>query len=133
MKNYNDPSLPEEELLIQEDLVDENQREVFNENAKQSYWANVRKQFRKNKIAVWSLRVVYIIVFLAVFADFIANEKPIACGYQGNTYFPVFKEYAVDLGLSEWPVEFQNVSWKDLEYDWAFWPAVPYLPKNTDV
>jgi peptide/nickel transport system permease protein len=133
MKNYNDPSLPEEELLIKEDLEETNQREIFNKNAKQSYWSNVRKQFRKNKIAVWSLRVVYIIVFLAIFADFIANEKPIACKYQGNTYFPVLKEYVVNLGLSEWQPEFQNVSWKDLEYEWALWPAAPYLPKNTDV
>lgn len=109
-----------------------NQRESFTGNENESYWAIVKKQFRKNKIAVWSLRVVYLFVIIALLADFLANEKPIAAKYKGEIYFPVFKEYAVDLGLSDWQKDFLNVSWKDLEYDWAVWPLTPYLPKNID-
>ncbi len=108
------------------------QRESFTGNEDESYWAIVRKQFRKNRIAVWSLRVVYFFVLIALLADFLANEKPIACKYEGNVYFPVFKEYAVDLGISDWQKDFLNVSWKDLEYEWAVWPLTPYLPKNID-
>ncbi|MCB0401760.1 MAG: ABC transporter permease [Flavobacteriales bacterium] len=98
----------------------------------ESYWAIVKKQFKKNKIAVWSLRVVYLFIIIALLADFLANEKPIAAKYNGEVYFPVFKEYAVDLGISDWQKEFLNVSWKDLEYEWAVWPLTPYLPKNID-
>lgn len=104
----------------------------FTPSNDQSFWSNVKRQFRKNKLAVYSLRFIYALVFIAVFADFIANEKPIACKYQGETYFPVFKSYAVDLGLSQWQEHFINVTWKDLEYDWVLFPPVPYLPKNID-
>ena len=103
------------------------------QNNNESYWKIVRHQFKKNKIAVYSLRVVFIFVFIALFADFIANEKPLVAKYQGSVYFPVLKEYAVDLGMSDWQKEFRNVSWKDLKYDWVVWPPVPYLPRNIDV
>jgi peptide/nickel transport system permease protein len=109
-----------------------NRREELKENENESYWSIIKKQFRKNKIAVWSLRIVYLFVIIAVFADFLANEKPIAAKYNGEVYFPVFKEYAVDIGVSNWNKEFVNVSWKDLEYEWVVWPLTPYLPKNMD-
>ena len=57
----------------------------------QSYWAIVKRRFRKNKLAKWSLRILMVLVFIAVFADFIANEKPLYCKIDGKTYFPVFK------------------------------------------
>jgi hypothetical protein len=60
-------------------------------NTDQSFWANVKKQFRKNRIAVWSLRFILVLVFIALLADFLANEKPIVAKYQGNVYFPVFR------------------------------------------
>ncbi len=100
--------------------------------ADQSFWANVKRQFRKNKLAVYSLRFIYVLIFIAVFADFIANEKPIACKYNNSVYFPLLKSYSVDLGFSNWQPEFQNVTWKDLEYEWVVFPLVPYLPKNMD-
>ncbi|BDS13623.1 ABC transporter permease [Aureispira anguillae] len=50
--------------------------EHSNENG---YWAIVRKQFFKNRLAVWSLRVFYVILFVAITADFIANERPVYC------------------------------------------------------
>lgn len=99
----------------------------------QSYWASVKRQFNKNKLAVYSLRVIFVLVFIALFADFLANEKPIIASYKKNIYFPVFKEYAVNMGLSEWPTEMQNISsWRDLKFEWAVWPLVPYLPNNID-
>lgn len=103
-----------------------------NTSKDESYWQIVKKQYAKNKIAVWSLRVVYFFVIIAVFADLIANEKPLVATYNGITYFPVFKEYAVDLGVMEWDKQFINASWKDLKYDFVVWPLVPYLPKNID-
>lgn len=103
------------------------------QNNNESYWKIVRQQFKKNKIAVYSLRVVFIFIFIALFADFIANEKPLVAKYNGSVYFPAMKEYAVDLGFSDWHDEFRNVSWRDLKYDWVVWPPVPYLPRNIDV
>lgn len=98
----------------------------------QSYWAIVKRQFKKNKLAVWSLRVVYVIVFIGLFANFIANDKPYYCKYNGNTYFPVFKEVAVNLGIGSWPSELVTADWKKLELENDIWPLVPYSSKEFD-
>ncbi len=98
----------------------------------ESYWGNVKRQFKKNKRAVFAFWVIMSLVFVAVFADFLANEKPILCKYEGKVRSPVLKSYAVNNGLAKWPKEFQNVEWKDLDYDWTVWPLIPYLPTNLD-
>lgn len=102
-------------------------------NDDQSYWAIVRKQFRKNKSAVWSLRFLVVIFIIGMSADFIANEKPYYCVIDGKTYFPVFKGVGVDLGIAEWPKELSNVTWKELNYEKVVWPLVPYYPVNLDL
>ena len=67
----------------------------------QSYWANVKKQFKKNKTAVYSLKFILALVVIAVFADLIANEKPLIAKYKGEIYFPVFKSYSVDIRVPD--------------------------------
>ncbi len=112
--------------------AEEAMQRVAGANQGQGYWQMVFKQFRKNRIAVYSLRFVYALVFFALFADFISNEKPLMCSYHGTTYFPVFRSYAVNLGWVEWPAELQNVEWKKLNYDWSLFPLIPYVPENID-
>lgn len=97
-----------------------------------SYWANVRRQFYKNKLAVWSLRMFWAILFVAVFADFLANEKPLACSIDGQTMFPVFRQYAVSLGLSSWEDRFITRRWDEHHYDWAIFPPIPYSATTID-
>jgi peptide/nickel transport system permease protein len=98
----------------------------------QSYWDIVRRQFRKNKLAVWSLRVVYIIVFIGIFADFLANEKPLYCKLDGKTYFPVFVDYGVALGIKKMPPELLNVDWLNANYDAVVKAPIPYSPLTQD-
>ena len=71
-------------------------------------------------------------MFIGLFADFIANDKPIFCKYQGETYFPVLKSYSVDLGFGKWPPALTIVNWKDLKYDFVIWPPIPYSPTEMD-
>jgi peptide/nickel transport system permease protein len=99
----------------------------------QSYWAIVKRQFKKNRMAVWSLRFIYVIIFVGVFSDFIANDLPIACSYKGKTYFPVINSYGVDLGISKWPTDLANVDWHELQYDWVLLPLIPYSPQYMDL
>lgn len=98
----------------------------------QSYSAIVKRQFKKNKLALWSLRIIIVLVIIGLLADFIANDKPLFCKYNGNIYFPVFKQYAIDLKLSKWPVELNNVEWKKLKYDAVIFPPIPYSPEKID-
>lgn len=99
----------------------------------ESYWAIVGKQFRKNRTAVWSLRILAIIFVLGMTADFIANEKPYYCVINGKTYFPVFKGVGVDMGIASWPPELSNVTWNELNYEKVVWAPVPYGPTTLDL
>ncbi len=112
--------------------ADEAMQQVANAGTSQSYWMMVKKQFRKNKLAVYSLRVVFFLVALASLADFIANEKPLVCNYNNHVYFPILRSYTVVMGINEWPSELQNVEWKKLNYKWSIFPPIPYLPENID-
>ena len=117
----------------------------------QNYWAIVRRQFVKNRLAVWSLRFFMVIVFIAVFADFIANEKPIYCSVKitqtkenGQTeevnkiIFPIIHQYFVDFGLAKWDPAFLTGEWNapkegKFEYNFVIFPPITYLPQKTDV
>ena len=99
---------------------------------KQSYKHIVIRQFKKNKPAVFSLYVITFIFFIALFADFIANDKPLICSVNGTTYFPVLKEYGVKFKITNWSKELQNIDWKKIDYDYSVFPPVPYLPTTLD-
>lgn len=47
------------------------------------------ERFRRNRRAYWSLIVFLILFVLSLFAEFIANDKPILVRYDGKFYFPV--------------------------------------------
>jgi peptide/nickel transport system permease protein len=98
----------------------------------QSYSAIVRRQFNKNKPAVWSLRFILLIALIGLSADFLANEKPLMCKYEGKTFFPIIREYIVDFGGS-WPTELSNiVDWKTANYDYVIWAPIPYGQSEMD-
>jgi len=94
----------------------------------------IGKQFSRNRLAVFSLRFFYCMALIALFADFIANDKPLVMQYQGSTYFPVFRSYAVGWGMAKWngPWSDGSIDWKDLNCNWSVFPPVPYLPQNMD-
>ena len=49
--------------------------------------------FRKNKRAYWSLILFSILFGLSLFAEFIANDKPILVSYRGELHTPIFTFY----------------------------------------
>ena len=49
--------------------------------------------FCANKRGAWSLVIFLILFFTSLFAEFIANDKPIILQYRGEYYFPIFKVY----------------------------------------
>ncbi|MFK7946026.1 MAG: ABC transporter permease [Saprospiraceae bacterium] len=101
-------------------------------NKPPTYWEYVKRQFVKNKRALYASYVVIFLLFIGVFADFLANDKPIVMKYNGQWYTPVLKEYVVDFGMGKWSKELINVKWKNLETDVAIWPLIPYKPTTYD-
>ena len=55
----------------------------------QRRWRN----FRRNGRAFWSLIVFCVLFGLSLFAEFIANDKPILVKYRGEYFMPIFKFY----------------------------------------
>ncbi|HEY6162368.1 MAG TPA: ABC transporter permease [Bacteroidia bacterium] len=101
-------------------------------HSSESFWQNTKKQFKKNRLAVFAMRFLFVLVIIALLADLLANEKPLICKYKGSVYFPVFRSYLVDAGIANWQKDLQNVEWNKLDYEWSVFPPVPYLPKNQD-
>lgn len=99
----------------------------------QSYWSIVRQQFRKNRMAVWALRLLYVLLFVALTGDFIANEKPLYCKLEGETHFPVFRSYLVGVGLADWEAKFFQTPWHEHDYETAVWPPVPFSASTLDI
>jgi len=56
----------------------------------QRRWRN----FRRNSRAFWSLIIFSVLFGLSLFAEFIANDKPILVKYRGEFYTPIFNFYA---------------------------------------
>lgn len=55
----------------------------------QRRWAN----FKANRRGYWSLWIFLFLFIGSLFAEFIANERPLVISYQGEILFPVFNNY----------------------------------------
>lgn len=56
----------------------------------QRRWRN----FRRNRRAYWSLMIFAVLFGLSLFAEFLANDKPILVNYRGEWRMPVFSFYS---------------------------------------
>ncbi len=101
--------------------------------ALKTYIKKLLKRTQAQRSWRWALRVFFLLIFMAIFANFIANDKPYLCSYNGQWYAPVFKEISVNAGLSKWPAEHINSRWYNLDLDWAIWPPVHYSSTQKDL
>lgn len=92
----------------------------------QRRWHN----FRANKRGFYSL-VIFCFIFLAtLFAEFIANDKPILVSYDNQLYMPIFHQYSE----TQFGGEFESEADYRDEYvvelieskGWMLWPLIPY-------
>ncbi len=51
------------------------------------------RNFKANRRGYWSLWLFVILFVVSLFAEFIANDKPLLVTYEGSAYFPVFVSY----------------------------------------
>lgn len=91
------------------------------------------QRLQQKRLTRWSLRVLYVLIFLAVFGGGIANEKPLYCKIDGSSQFPVFHQIGLDLGLFPKSATFIQMDWKNETYDFVIFPPIPYSPKTTDI
>ncbi len=94
------------------------------------------KQFRTNKPAMWSLRLLGFLIVLALLSPIIANDKPIYCKYKGQTLFPAVSFYTkaeirnpdgkLDI------IQYDIADWKHMELESVLWPVCAYVPYKFD-
>ena len=63
------------------------------------------RSFRRNKRAYWSLVVFSILFGVSLFAEFIANNRPILLSYRGELRMPVFTLYSERAFNGDFPSE----------------------------
>jgi microcin C transport system permease protein len=87
--------------------------------------------FRANRRGWWSLWIFTALFVVTLFAEFIANDRPILARVDGQWFVPVLVDYAesdiIPDGLpteADWhdPVLRQEVEARG----WMIWPAIPY-------
>lgn len=93
---------------------------------------NVRRihNFRTNRRGYVSLWLFAMLFIVSLFAELIANDKPVFIWYDGSAYMPVFKEYAETEFGGEFQTEadYRDPFVRDLiaEKGWMMWPPVRF-------
>ncbi len=87
--------------------------------------------FRAHRRGYWSLWIFLALFIVALFAEFIANDRPLVIRYDGHWFFPVLQDYSEDdIVPTGMPL---NADYTDpvlrREIDakgWMVWPIIPF-------
>ena len=86
--------------------------------------------FRANARGYWSFWIFLAIFLVALFAEFIANDKPFLVYHEGELYTPIFTAYPETAfgGEFETEADYRDPYMAALIGDegWMIWPLVPY-------
>lgn len=95
------------------------------------------KQFKKNKPAYWSYRIIFFLAIIALIAPVIATDQPLYCKYKGVSMFPALsfsnncKITNPETGITE-NIQYDIAEWKKMEVESIIFAPVPYSPNKTD-
>jgi len=88
------------------------------------------RSFRANKRGFWSLWIFLGLFGFSLFAEFIANDRPLLVHYDGAYYFPVVVSYPETAfgGFFETEAVYSDPEVEALirEKGWLIWPLIPY-------
>ena len=87
--------------------------------------------FRENRRGLVSLRLFLVLFILSLFAEFIANDRPLLIRYDGGWYAPVLVDYSEDaFGTDLLPTQadYTDPMLRDRieAKGWMLWPPLPY-------
>lgn len=103
---------------------------VHNELTRKRY-----RRFKKDRLAVFSVWVLIVLVFLSLTAEFWANNRPLMMKYEGRIYTPVLFDYHPTVfGRTDiLQMDYRSLELKD--GDWWAWPLIQWSPleRNTVV
>ncbi len=93
---------------------------------------NMRRlhNFKANRRGYWALWIFLVIFGLTLFAEFLANDRPLLVYFDGGVYTPVFTFYPETAfgGEFETEADYRDPFVIDLieEKGWMVWPPIPF-------
>lgn len=92
--------------------------------------------FRQHARGYWSMWIFLALFTLCLFAEFVANDRPLVVRYDGHWFFPVLADYSEDqFGPDFLPTE---ADYTDPELaaaisakGWMIWPLIPFSYNTT--
>ena len=86
--------------------------------------------FRANRRGYWSLWLFLGLFVASLFAELIANDRPILIGFEDTLYYPVFIDYPETTfgGFLETTTEYADPEVREMieEKGWIIWPLVRF-------
>jgi len=86
--------------------------------------------FKANRRGFWSLWLFLFLFFVSLFADVIANDRPMLIGYDGGLFAPVWFSYAETEFGGEFPTEADYTDPFVVELiekkGWVLWPIIRF-------
>jgi len=86
--------------------------------------------FRANRRGFWSLWIFLVLFGTSLFAEFIANDRPLLISYAGSLYVPVLHDYPETTFGGDFPSE---ADYRDpavirliTAKGWMVWPLIPF-------
>jgi len=91
-------------------------------------------QFKRNKRGYYSAIVFLVLFFISLFAELIANDKPIFIWYEGHSYYPIAKSYSETTfgGEFETEADYRDEYVEGLikQHGFMIWPPIKYSYKT---
>jgi len=94
-------------------------------------WEN----FKANRRGYWSFWVFMVLFVLSLFAEFIANDRPIVASYRGEILFPVLVDYPEEkFGgfLAETDYRSDFIAEEINANGWMIWPPIHYSYRSAN-
>jgi len=86
--------------------------------------------FKANRRGYWSFWIFLVLFLITMFAELIANDRPILVSFEGDYYVPILIDYPETTfgGFLETTTEFADPDVQDMinEKGWMIWPLVRF-------
>jgi microcin C transport system permease protein len=93
--------------------------------------------FKANRRGFWSLWIFLVLLVISLFAEMLANEKPVLVHYDGAFYMPVFKSYPETTfgGEFETEADYRDpfVQEKIHAKGWIIWPPIRFSASTVNL
>ena len=94
------------------------------------------RQFKKNKSAFYSFKILIALATIALLSPFIATDQPLFCKYKGVNMFPAFSvfnscEIKDEAGNVE-TIQYDIADWKRIDATAIIFAPIAYAPGKTD-